>query len=113
LSYCKKGFSADRAASKGLKKASHKIFIRTTMDGMSALVYLATGKKDSFKAVWKAHNEFTEMHAGPKRNDLAAYLNKYGKKASVNGIYRKWIVLQAFLHGRDIFSHIPEKVKNI
>lgn len=113
LSYYKKGFSADRAASKGLKKASHKIFIRMTMDWMSALVYLATGKKDSFKAVWKAHNEFTEMHAGPKRNDLAAYLNKYGKKASVNGIYRKWIVLQAFLHGSDIFSHIPEKVKNI
>ena len=113
LKYYKKGWKADRAASKGVKKASHKIFMRMVLDGMSALVYLVTGKKDSFKAVWKAHNEFTEMHAGPKRDDIARYLNEYGKKASVNGIYRKWIVMQAFLHGRDIFCHIPGKVKNI
>ncbi len=109
LRYFKKGMKPERAASKALKKASHKIFFRMCLDGMSALVYLVTGQKDCFKAVWKAHGEFTEMHAGPTRNDITGYLKTYGEKASVTGIYGKWIVLSSLLKKEKVFGSIREK----
>jgi hypothetical protein len=109
LRYFKKGMKPERAASKALKKASHKIFFRMCLDGMSALVYLVTGQKECFKAVWKAHGEFTEMHAGPTRNDITGYLKTYGEKASVTGIYGKWIVLSSLLKKEKVFGSIREK----
>ena len=109
LRYFKKGFKPERAASKGLKKASHKIFFRMCLDGMAAFVYLVTGQKESFKAVWKAHNEFTEMHAGPTRNDITGYLKSHGEKASVTGIYGKWIILSSMLKKEKVFESIMEK----
>ena len=105
----RKGMSLNRAASKGLKQASHKLFFRMCLDGLSALVYLVTGKKECFKAVWRAHNEFTEMHAGATRKDIIHYLEAFGSKASVTGIYKKWIILTSMLKGDKVFASIKEK----
>ena len=109
LSYYQKGASLERAASKGLKKASHKLFFRMCLDWMSSLVYLVTGQKECFKAVWRAHNEFTEMHAGATRKDIIHYLKAFGDKASVTGMYKKWIILTSMLKGDKVFESIREK----
>jgi GT2 family glycosyltransferase len=109
LRYYQKGASLERAASKGLKKASHKLFFRMCLDWMSSLVYLVTGQKECFKAVWRAHNEFTEMHAGATRKDIIHYLKAFGDKASVTGMYKKWIILTSMLKGDKVFESIREK----
>jgi hypothetical protein len=76
---------------------------------MSALVYLVSGQKECFKAVWKAHNEFTESHAGYTRSEIIGYLKSFGDKAIVTGIYGKWIILASMLKGERVFESIKEK----
>lgn len=113
LKYYGSGMKAAKAASKGLKKASHKLFVRMCMDWMSSAVYLLTFRKAEFKAVWKAHFEFQEMHQTPERQDIVEYLESYGKKAVVNGIYNRWIILQSMIHGKGIFSRIASHTVTI
>ena len=109
LRFYKKGMNIKHAASKALKKASHKMFFRMSLDWMSASVYLVTGRKECFKAVWRAHNEFTEMHAGATRSEIIGYLKSFGDKASVTGIYGKSIILTSMLKGEKVFESIREK----
>ena len=109
LASYRKGISAERAASKGLKKASHRLAARMALDWLSAMVYLITGQKESFKAVWRAHQEFYEMRTGTDRTSIRDYLLAKGEKASVTGIYRKWIILASALKGKAIFGSIREK----
>ena len=109
LRYFKGGMKPEQAASKGLKKASHKLFFRMCLDWMSALVYLVTGQKECFKAVWRAHNEFTETHTGQTRSEIIGYLKSYGTKASVTGIYGKWTILSSMLKGEKVFESIKDK----
>ena len=109
LRFYKKGLKMENAASKALKKASHKLFFRICLDWMSALVYLVSGQKECFKAVWTAHNEFTESHAGYTRSEIIGYLKSFGDKAIVTGIYGKWIILASMLKGERVFESIKEK----
>ena len=113
LKYYRQGTKAAKAASKGLKKASHKIFVRMCMDWMSAAVYLVTFDLDAFKAVCQAHNGFTEMHDAPTRQKVTDYLETYGDKAEVKGIYDRWIVLQSLLKGEGIHSDISRHIRSI
>ncbi len=100
----------EKAARKGCRKAGRRIFVRKCLDGLSAAVYLMTGKFSSFKAVWEAHRECRSMMGQkPGAEEIAAYLAEYGSKASVKGIYAKWIILQSLLHGSKIFTTIQKK----
>ena len=109
LRYFKEGVRPERAASKGLKRASHKLFVRMCLDKMSAIVYLVTGQKECFKSVWRAHEEFVETHAGPTRSEIIGYLKSNGEKASVTGIYGKGIILSSMLKKGKVFESIQEK----
>ena len=49
------------------------------------------------------------MHAGATRKEVIDYLKEYGDKASVTGIYKKWIILTSMLKGDKVFASIKEK----
>ncbi len=48
---------------KNLPRGRMRIVIGTRMvlDGLAALVYLLTGRRDEFSAVWRAHRDFRAM----------------------------------------------------
>ena len=70
-------------------RARIRVFTRMCLDGLSALVYLLQGKKDSFRAVVEAHKEYRKL-----RHD---WTKVSGKAVPVKGIYRGWMVPRALL----------------
>jgi len=94
-----KGMSAEKAVARAMRKAGCRILFRMVLDGMSAAVYLLTMKTDCFKAVLKAHKEYRQLRQRQSAEQTAAYLESFGDKAEVKGIYRKWIVLSSILKG--------------
>ncbi len=110
LEMFKEGMSVEKAAEKGLRKAGRRIFARKCLDGLSSAVYLVTGKYSYFKAVREAHKEF-RMSAGGGTDvrKVAEYLSEYGKRSSVTGFYKKWIILESMLQGDKVFRSIEEK----
>ncbi len=110
LKMYKEGVPAEKAAEKGCRKAVRRIFMRKCLDGLSAAVYLLTGKSGYFKAVWEAHREYRSLAGeGTSAEQIMEYLRRYGPTASVTGIYKKWIILESLLHGDRIFSSINKK----
>ena len=103
------GMSAGKAAAKGCRKAECRIWTRMVLDMTSAAVYLLTGKTACFKAVLKAHKEYRKLDNRPAPAQISQYLEKYGRRAEVTGIYRKWMVLQSLLKGPKVFGSIEGK----
>ena len=106
VSLVRKGCSIRKAARKGCRKASAQIFKRMILDGMSAAVYLLTFKIDSFNAVVSAHRQYRELVRKPDKKQVEEYLSVFADKASIVGIYPKWIVFQYILRGDKIFSYL-------
>ena len=104
-----KGMPLDKAAAKGLRRAKRRIFIRKCLDGMSAMVYAMTFNFKSVKAVYNAHKEYRKMTRKYDKATVQEYLQVHYGKASVSGIYRKWIILQSMLKGECIFGHMNKK----
>lgn len=106
VSLVRKGCSIHQAALKGCRKASAQIFKRMILDGMSAAVYLLTFKIDSFNAVVSAHRQYRDLVRKPDKTQVEEYLSVFADKASIVGIYPKWIVFQYILRGDKIFSYL-------
>ncbi len=74
--------------------------LRMAMDGASALVYLAQGRTDAFRQVWRAHMDFYRnlkvLHTKRKKIQGEA-------QARPCGIYGKSIVLR-YCMGRKVFG---------
>ena len=66
-------------------------------------------KKESFRSVVRAHKDAASMRQKPGRCDIAGYISRYSGKASVKGIYGRWIVLQALLKGTNVSDSIKEE----
>ena len=64
-------------------KAHVRILTRMCLDGLSALVYLLTGRKSFFDAVIEAHREYRKMR---RPGEIPAERHK------PVGLYRGWIV---------------------
>ncbi|MBQ3249861.1 MAG: glycosyltransferase family 2 protein [Bacteroidales bacterium] len=109
LQALKDGACRDRAAAKGYRKARRRIAFRKCLDIMSAGVYLMTLNTESFKAVLKAHKEYGKLALSPSEAEIRKYLEDYGGKSSVRGIYKKWIILASMLKGDKIFSSVKEQ----
>lgn len=75
------------------------IFIRMMLDGVSALVYLLSGRKDSYKAVLLAHKDYRKEKPSlkNKRRDNMAL-----RRNSPEGIYKGSVILR-YLLGCRIF----------
>ena len=101
-----KGMEPEKAAEKGLRMAEHRICFRKMLDMLSATVYLLTLKTDCFKAVLKAHKEYSRLKTTISSAQIQSYLEEYGTAGEVTGIYRKWIVLQSVLNGAKVFGTV-------
>ena len=66
----------------GRKSARRRILTRMILDGMSGIVYLITGKWESFKAVVKAHREYRKLR---RRTDEDAHAN-------IDGLVNYWMI---------------------
>ena len=77
---------------------------------LSAMVYLATGKIACFKAVLNARKEAKSLERKTDISDITAYLQEYGGKANVTGIYKRWIILRSLIKGKRIFKEIESEV---
>lgn len=100
---------AREAAGYGKRKASRVIFRRKCLDGLSALAYLFSFKPGKFKAVLKAHRSYRRLVSRPSREEIANYLVEKGKIAQVNGIFSKWIVRMALVHGERVFRRLRQE----
>lgn len=110
LKFYKEGKDIGTSAGRGRRLASARIAARKCLDGISAIVYLLTFRPSYFKAVIKAYSEVKDYSPTyPDTASLKEYLKEYGERASVKGIYRKWIILESVLRGRNIFRSIREK----
>ena len=69
-----------------------RIFVRMCLDGLSAAVYLCTGKWSFFKAVWKAHRDYRRMRRDEDPSPFDEERNNIG-------YYPRSIVLRFFLSG--------------
>lgn len=106
LAEYRKGRPFKKAATRGLRKAKRRIFMRKCLDGLSAGVYLITFRFDCLKAVCKAHKEYRTMARRHEKKEIVLYLQNLWEDGRVEGFYGKWIILQALLKGENIFRFI-------
>lgn len=72
-----------------------RLFVRKCLDGMSAIVYLLTGKWSYFKAVCRAHSDYYKMK---KEIDPSSF----SEESNNRGYYSGSIVLRFFLSGAQL-----------
>lgn len=106
LMFYKQGYPLEKAAAKGLRKAGRRIACRKFLDRAAASAYLQMLKTASFKAVRKAYKEYRALSRKPDITEISDYLSRYGSVASVQGLYRKSIILRSALKGKKIFQSI-------
>ena len=100
LDYFRNGASAKKAAQKGLRRASRRIFTRKLLDGCAAAGYLLCGKLSYVKAVAAAHREFRALRSPwPEAGEIERFLEK-GSAKPIEGIYKGCIPLRAMLISR-------------
>ena len=110
LQHFKANTGIKQAARKGYRKARRIIILRGISDNLAALIYLMTGKSECFKAVVKARKEARKLSTRIDLHQIEAYLQQYGDKAQVRGIYEKSMIFRFLLKGRRIFKEIESKV---
>ena len=84
-------------------RARVRIFIRQIWDGLSAIVYLCTGRPRYAAAVFRAHRAFRRLRKEKPLRPAAV------PDARVAGLYRGWIIPETLLKGDRVF----EKVRTI
>ena len=92
-----------------IRRAASTIRFRMLLDGMSALVYLLTGKKACFKAVWEAHREFRAMGRKPQEEQVREYASTH-RTIAIPALYPGWIVSESLLRGDGIFEHLRKRI---
>ena len=110
LSYRNAGLPAEKAAAKGRRKAGRRIFSRMILDGVSAAIFLLTGRASNFKAVVKAHNEYRELVETPSAQEIENWLNS-GAIPTISGIYNGCIPAAALIWGKKTFGKLQPKIK--
>lgn len=104
--FFKKFNDRNKAAKYAVWLAGMVIFFRMILDGMSAAVYLLTGKTEYFKAVVSAHSEYRKLRTKSDKSMTIKYLQKYGDKADIEGMYKGWMIPQAILLKERFFGKI-------
>ena len=86
-----------------------KIFLRRDLDGVACLGYMFRGKWKLAESVEQANAEYLKLRQPVKKADIAAYLEDFGRKAEVRGLYGRSIVIRSLTKGKNIFSSIKEQ----
>ena len=90
-------------ATVGVTKARLIIFSRMVLDGASAIIYLLTGRREDFKAVIEAHNEYRTLRRG---------LIRCKAENGVCGYWKINIILQSLLRGERVFDYLRKYENN-
>lgn len=77
------------------KIRNSRIFVRMVLDGVSALIYILTGRWSYFKAVWNGHRDYFRMR---KEIDPSPFTDERNNI----GLYNRSIVLRFFLSGKKL-----------
>lgn len=93
-------------AGKACRAARLTIAKRMILDGLSALVYVLSGKISWFRAVIQAHREYRRSRIKTTPEEVGRYLQEWFGKARVSGIYDGHIVLQALIKGNKVFENL-------
>jgi hypothetical protein len=109
LQLYKKGYTAERAARKGLRRANMRIFLRRDLDGAACVGYMLRGKWKLAESVEQANAEYLKFRQPAKKSDVIAYLEVFGRKATVRGLYGRSIVIRSLIKRKNIFSSIKEQ----
>jgi len=94
-----------KSARRGYRKANRIIFRRKLFDGLSACLYLCTGRWQYFKAVIKAHREFSSLGWRWSQKQIAGFL-KHHSDAHVTGRYDGCILTKALFGKEKVFNLI-------
>ncbi|MEE1064137.1 MAG: glycosyltransferase family 2 protein, partial [Paludibacteraceae bacterium] len=106
LQLYKKGYTAERAARKGLRRANMRIFLRRDLDGAACVGYMIQGKWKLAESVEQANAEYLKLRQPVKSADIVVYLENFGRKATVRGLYGRSIVIRSLIKRKNIFSSI-------
>ena len=101
LKYFKKGYAAKNAAAKGLRKANKIISQRRALDSLACLAYMLSGKTKLAESVEQASAEYLKLRQPAKSEDIVTYLETFGDKAEVRGLYGGSIVIRSFIKGKN------------
>jgi len=94
---------------KALAHARRTIFWRKCLDGLSAAVYLLTGRFKDFRAVWDAHREAGRLRTRTDAQALAQWREAH-PGARLAGLYPGSVVLASLLKGKRVFDYIESKM---
>lgn len=102
----RKGKTAEKAARKGTRKAARRIKERMTIDLLAGIGYLMMFRKESFRAVVRAHRDFRRMRRTESPQSVAGYLTSLPRQENIRirGMYGKSILLQSLIKGKRIFK---------
>lgn len=92
-------------AGEAVRKAKSRIFWRMAVDGCAAFAYFITLKYRCFKAVVSAHREYRKLSRGISRLSVIRQLEQHGN-AEVHGLYPHWIIPEAIIFRRGIFTRL-------
>lgn len=95
-----------KASATGLRKACSMIKLRMILDGISAAIYLMTGRYAYFKSVLEAHKEYKKLKRKVWRKEVEEYLSSQGQKAFIRGWYNGWIVPQALIKKKRVWKTV-------
>jgi len=116
----------------GRRMAGRRIFVRKCLDGLSAMVYLFTGKWSYVQSVWKAHRDFKKLKITESTDNLTQWLEQQMNssdggaartmldidihaektdKVSIRGMLDESIILLSKAYGNGVFDYLREKIK--
>lgn len=96
------------AASAGCWKARRVILWRMVLDGIAAIAYICSFKKEYFKAVLQAHKEYRAMRVRTGREEIRQWLESGGSNLRVRGIYPEWMVPKAIFRRKEFIEEIRD-----
>lgn len=109
--YLQEGKSASAAAAKGCRRAKRRIFTRMILDGISAAIFLFTGRLSSFKAVTSAHKEYKKMRGkAESAKEIETILQNY-PKTCISGVYKHCLPISALVFGKKSFGKLQAGIK--
>ncbi len=111
LEAMEKGLPPEKAARKGCRGAKRTLLLRRLLDGLSALVYLFSGKPAYFRSVLEAHKAFRKIRKGIILEEIRSYARSHeGYAAPLRDPY--WIVPVALCKGNRIFDYLRKRYEN-
>ncbi len=101
-----KSYALQYPYKKAYDKAKRTIFFRQILDGLSALVYILSGKFSYAKAVYNAHKEYRVLRKSPNIDEVRQYAEKYSSKSKIKGWFKDSILFNYLIYRDKIFKKI-------